>query len=203
MYYENTDSDDEIILYETDGTETDSQISIPYSEEIQIYEEDIDFIQDENNQTAFDDISEIDENREQYNNPIGQFIIGTYKYIKRTKQFLFISSVPNIAFLKYNSYLISRYLYWHSSFYIAEHPPIDILKIYQVVEPDSLYPVIYCVIKTFWIKIIQRVWKRVFRERRHILEGRKTLVSIKYRELNGYFPEKYRIMPRFSLFPSK
>ena len=198
MYYENhSDESDTIILYDTDDTISDGDDSIPYSEELQIYEEDLEFIQDEATQIAFDDITEdID------NTIIGyeRLRIGTYKYIKRTKQLLYIMDVPPITFLKYNSYMISKYLYWHSSFYVAENPPIDLIKIYEVIEPGSTYPVIYCIIKTFWIKIIQRVWRRVFRERRLILEGRKTLASIKYRELNGYFPQKYRVMPRFSLF---
>ena len=197
MYYENdSDETDTIILYDTDGTNSEDNDSIPYSEELHLYEED-----DINILTAevFDDIAEdIDNYHIGQNN--NKWKIGTYKYIRRSKQYLYIMNVPPMTFLKYNSYMISRYFYWHSSFYVAEHPPIDIIQTYEVVEPGSTFPVTYCILKTFWIKIIQRRWKKVFRERERILRGRKTLASIKYRELNGCFPEGYRVMPWFSLF---
>jgi len=198
MYYENdSDETDTIVLYDTDDTLSDEDVSIPYSENLHIYEDDINFIQDEATQMAFDDISEdIDNNLIGYDG----IQIGTYKYIKRSKQFLYIMDVPPVTFLKYNSYMISKYFYWHSSFYIAENPPIDLIKLYEADEPGSPFPAVYCVIKTFWIKIIQRVWRRVFRERMRILRGRSTIASIRYRELNGYFPEEYRVIPRFTLF---
>jgi hypothetical protein len=197
MYYENdSDETDTIILYDTDDTNSEDNDSIPYSEELQLYEEDdINILTEE----VFDDISEdIDNYHVGENNK--KWKIGTYKYIRRSKQYLYIMDVPPMTFLKYDSYVISRYFYWHSSFYVAEHPPIDIIEIYEVVEPGSPFPVTYCILKTFWIKIIQRRWKKVFRERQRILQGRKTLASIKYRELNGCFPQGYRVIPRFSLF---
>ena len=199
MYYENdSDETDTIIIYDTDDTISEDN-SIPYSEELQIYEEDIDFIQDVATQNAFDDITEdID------NYPIrqGQITIGTYKYIRYSRQFLFIMNIPPRCFLKYNQHLISKYFYWHSSFYVAENPPVELIQIYEIVEPGSPYPVIYCIIKTFWIKIIQRVWRKYYKEKRRIICGRSTLYSIKYRELKGHFPEEYRHMPRFSIYSS-
>jgi hypothetical protein len=199
MYYENDSNDsDTIILYDTDDTE--SVTSIAYSEEIQIYEDDIEFIEDENTQSAFDDIS----NSLYLSQPIrhGKIYIGTYKYIKRTRQYLYVMNIPLVSFLKYDSYLLTKYLYWHSSFYLAENPPIQLIEIYETtVDGTANAPVVaYCVIKTFWIKIIQRVWRRVFRERQRIIYGRSSLKSIQYRELHGCFPLEYRYMPRFSLF---
>jgi hypothetical protein len=194
MYYENdSDETDTIIMYDSDDTHSESDTIPYYSEELQIHEEDIEFIQNEATQAAFDDISqEID------NQHIGheRMQIGTYKYIRRSRQFLHIMNIPLVSFFKYNSYLISRYFYWHSSFYVAEHPPVELIQIYEVGNPLT---VSYCVIKTFWIKIIQRVWRRVYNERQRIIQGRKTIESIRYRELNGHFPEGYRVMPRFSL----
>jgi hypothetical protein len=198
MYYENdSDETDTIILYDSDDSISDDN-SFVFSEELQVYEEDLEFIQDINAQEAFDDITQDIDNQLEYNG-VG-LCIGTYKYIKRSKQFLYIMNVPPITFLKYNSYMISKYFYWHSSFYVAENPPVDLIRIYEVIEPGSPFPVIYCIIKTFWIKIIQRVWRRVFRERMRILRGRSTVASIRFRELNGHFPEKYRVIPKFTIF---
>jgi hypothetical protein len=45
-----------------------------------------------------------------------------------------------------------------------------------------------CIIKTFWIKIIQRTWKRIFKERNNIIKERKSIHALFYREINGKWP---------------
>lgn len=44
------------------------------------------------------------------------------------------------------------------------------------------------IIKTFWIKIIQRNWKRICKERLNILKKRTTLDALKHREMTGKWP---------------
>lgn len=44
------------------------------------------------------------------------------------------------------------------------------------------------IIKTFWIKIIQRKWKKIYKERKNTLIKRKSIRSLKYREINGKWP---------------
>jgi hypothetical protein len=41
------------------------------------------------------------------------------------------------------------------------------------------------ILKTFWIRIIQRTWKRVYKERQNIFLIRKSPLSLRYRERNG------------------
>jgi hypothetical protein len=45
-----------------------------------------------------------------------------------------------------------------------------------------------CIIKTFWIKIIQRTWKRILNERSNIIKKRSTIQALYYREINGKWP---------------
>jgi len=52
-----------------------------------------------------------------------------------------------------------------------------------------------CIIKTFWIRIIQRAWKRIFKERKNIIEKRKTVHALYYREINGKWPSYCRNYP--------
>ena len=49
--------------------------------------------------------------------------------------------------------------------------------------------------KLFWIKLIQRKWKRVYKERLEIIEKRKTLDSLRYRSLNGCWPKECDTLP--------
>jgi hypothetical protein len=45
-----------------------------------------------------------------------------------------------------------------------------------------------CIIKTFWIKIIQKTWKKICKQRKEIIKRRCSLICLKYREINGKWP---------------
>jgi len=47
-------------------------------------------------------------------------------------------------------------------------------------------------IKTFWLRILQRKWKKIFKKRKEVIKKRKTLSSLKYREINGVWSNKLR-----------
>jgi len=47
-----------------------------------------------------------------------------------------------------------------------------------------------CIIKTFWIKIIQRKWKSILLERKEIIKKRCNPFSIKHKELYGKWPNE-------------
>ena len=51
------------------------------------------------------------------------------------------------------------------------------------------------VIKTFWIRIVQRSWKRVFKERTRIKALRRTIKAILYWQMSGRWPENCAYMP--------
>jgi len=52
-----------------------------------------------------------------------------------------------------------------------------------------------CIIKTFWLKIIQRAWKRVYNVRRQIIKRRCQIQSLKHREITGFWPQNCRCLP--------
>lgn len=85
---------------------------------------------------------------------------------------------------------------------IDEITPHSIFRNYTniVLRPDNIKPEIaeclylsggecVAILKTFWIKIIQRKWKKVLVERKKIIKLRCKLKSIKYREINGKWPK--------------
>jgi len=51
------------------------------------------------------------------------------------------------------------------------------------------------VIKTMWIKLIQRRWRTVFNERRRIIGERSRISSIFYREIHGTWPTGLNVVP--------
>ena len=52
-----------------------------------------------------------------------------------------------------------------------------------------------CIIKTLWIKLIQRAWKRIFKKRKQIIKFRCQVQSLKYREITGRWPENCIYLP--------
>ena len=46
-------------------------------------------------------------------------------------------------------------------------------------------------IKTFWLRLIQRKWKRIYKQRKHIIRERMRFGSLRQREMTG----KWRIIP--------
>ena len=52
-----------------------------------------------------------------------------------------------------------------------------------------------CIIKTIWLKLIQRTWKKVFALRKTIIKRRCNIHSLKIREITGKWPENCRFYP--------
>jgi hypothetical protein len=44
------------------------------------------------------------------------------------------------------------------------------------------------ILKTFWLRLIQRKWKNIIKERENIVKKRCTLNSLRHRELTGKWP---------------
>jgi len=58
-------------------------------------------------------------------------------------------------------------------------------------------PTQHCIsiIKTFWLKIIQRKWKNIYKERKSYILKRTNLNAIKYKEIYGRWPLHYAKYP--------
>jgi hypothetical protein len=52
-----------------------------------------------------------------------------------------------------------------------------------------------CVIKTFWLKLIQRAWKKIYKNRKIILQKRHRPASLMYRQITGKWPDDCNYMP--------
>lgn len=44
------------------------------------------------------------------------------------------------------------------------------------------------ILKTHWLKLIQRVWKKIFKERKNIIKKRSNLIALFHREIYGKWP---------------
>jgi len=68
---------------------------------------------------------------------------------------------------------------------------VDIVFIDELPGNESV-----CYIKTFWIKLIQRRWKKIYKQRQDVLKQRMLPKSIREREITGKWPKGLRIWPK-------
>jgi hypothetical protein len=51
------------------------------------------------------------------------------------------------------------------------------------------------ILKTFWLKLIQRCWRRVCKEKKRVISRRKQIDSLKFREVHGKWPNDCNYLP--------
>jgi hypothetical protein len=108
-----------------------------------------------------------------------KYYIGLPAYIKTENEFVLMSTISPAAFHKYNINTITEYIYQYSIMYIP-HPTPHILQLF--IKSDGVYSVI---IKTYWLRIIQRTWRNVCKKRRLIEKNAMQLSYLRSREIGG------------------
>jgi hypothetical protein len=119
----------------------------------------------------------------------GKYYIGLHKYNSYRKLFILTNGVSAASFLKFPYMDTLRYLYFYSILRI-QNPKIEILSL--SILPDDSYSVI---LKTYWLRIIQRNWKRVFKERTKIYLKRRLPNSLYSLQISGRYPVGLNSMP--------
>lgn len=89
---------------------------------------------------------------------------------------------------------MNKYLSLRRNPYLMSHPTImnykNIVMRKNYIKPEiaECYlkkGILVAILKTFWLKIIQRKWKKIFGKRQTILQNRKSIYNILYREIHG------------------
>lgn len=176
-------SEEEIIIESDSGSdyevEIESDSEIASIDGVQYYYNDLD---SENLNDICDEEDDfIDEPR--VNN---QYCIGLCGRPLFQSKILLLSCVSAKTFLKYKLDDILLYLVQMSLTLWRGRPKINILKI-SINERGEYV----AITKTFWLKIIQRKWKKIYKERCDTLKKMKSLVYLRNREINSistYFP---------------
>lgn len=88
----------------------------------------------------------------------------------------------------------NKYLLLRRNLHLMAHPTIrnykKIVTHKNYIKPEIatcylMNGVLVATLKTFWLKIIQRKWKKIYNQRQTILQNRKSISNILYRELHG------------------
>lgn len=132
-----------------------------------------------------------DDYEEEFNN--NTYYLGICAYDKDIDEWLLASTVKNKTLFNYPYNSIVDYLNNYSVIEENKNAPTEIMYLsFQGDEPFHLFTVIK---KTFWLKLIQRKWKKIFQIRRQTLQNRMQLSSIYHREIFGVWPVHIRTMP--------
>jgi hypothetical protein len=169
-------NEDEIVIVSNSSSETESDY---YSE-----------LESDN---EYDEINRIDYQHFYKEKINGDYYIGICDKELYKDTILMASSVSPSVYFNYPNRTMIHYLYYYSGNYCGLDPKklhIDIMKLH--IREDGTYTVI---IKTFWIRIIQRLWKKTFKERMRIIKTRINLQSLKLRECSGQWPIEIRYLP--------
>jgi hypothetical protein len=110
-----------------------------------------------------------------------------FKYMKEMSRFYKVYYKRNFHNLSFGHKLIRNYnnIIKHSSYL-----NIEIGQIYYLKGEECV-----CIIKTFWIKIIQRAWKKIYQMRKRIYQLRNRPDSIMYRQITGKWKENCVFLP--------
>lgn len=116
------------------------------------------------------------------------YYIGNKKISDDKQYILYANSVTPTTFFRFNIKDILYYLLDYSIF--VTEPNIDIMQLF--ILDDYTYTV---VIKTHWLRIIQRHWKKIYSQRKYCFNKRKQIRTLMYFERNGRYSYDCDIMP--------
>lgn len=185
---ENSNSDDSIIIVDDPDSDPDSDHdsvpdsdpdSDPDNEHIMIY----DSILDEDAEHFY---------AEKTNNNYYIGLYHSYRTPSHIHYFLLSTSVSAKTFLNHSYENVNKYLYYYGLIRIPNHNiQIMQLKIHTINGMET-YNVI---IKTYWLRLIQRHWKKIYKQRLSIIKQRITPTNILYNSIHGNYPLHIRHLP--------
>jgi hypothetical protein len=122
-----------------------------------------------------------------------KYILGWTNPCEVSNHLLVCESINIEIFYKHTYKNIVDYFYNYSYIEPDNYPRLDIIKV-QVTQ-DGEYQLSTAIVKTYWICIIQRFWKKIYRERMRVLSLRKNLNTMRTIELTGKYPKQCCYLP--------
>jgi hypothetical protein len=129
--------------------------------------------------SATDAIFEMDENFMDADKLDSAYYIGLPGFLASQNQLLLMNSISPNAFFKHEYSDVLKYLVEYSTSRVHK-PNVHILQVH--IDEHQAYNV---TVKTFWLKLVQRSWKRVFRERQQMINQYKNPRLIQNRSLGN------------------
>jgi hypothetical protein len=114
-------------------------------------------------------------------------IINLFKHINEMCNFYKVYYKRNFYNLSFGHKLIRNY---NNIIKKSSYLNVEIGQIYYLKGDECV-----CIIKTFWIKIIQRAWKKIYANRKRLYQLRNRPDSLFYRQVTGKWPDYCNFIP--------
>ena len=198
------DENDEI----NEITENNEEIS-EYDDYISDSEDDSDDSDENNDEEEF--IYEYHENSHSKFNIVLCELYNLNIHGKTKKSFVYYHFLTIYRFKLLNIKLIKKFCYFYMKHYKSLSEKISKNTVFEnyiniINKNNYIKPEIaeciklsnefsVCIIKTIWIRLIQRSWKKIYQIRKEIMRKRCSLKSLSYREQNGYWNNDCNYLP--------
>jgi hypothetical protein len=140
------------------------------------------------NDWEYDEIYQDDSHHVYSEKQHDHYYIGLAKRLN-SDLLLMVNSVSPFVFFQYGFERVRRYLAQYSIVRV-ENAKIHIMKL--CILPDQTYSV---VLKTHWLRLVQRHWRKVYAERKRVIKGRRNLMNLRYREIHGKYSYGFNHLP--------
>lgn len=120
----------------------------------------------------------------------GRYYIGMSFLCNSEGIYLMNSTISARTFLAYSYSRVHAYVRNTSCYYVRQNTQIEIMQL--CIHADGVYEV---VLKTYWLRIVQRRWKNIYKERQRILRLRSSIQNQEYFRRNGKYMEGSRHFP--------
>ena len=183
-HYDNDDS----IIYNPISDDSESSTDNDYNSTDEVYHTNANlYIENDYDQGFIHELDMMyDEDRDHMDSDKdnNNYYIGIYKHIKITDSLMFLASVSTRVYYNYSFDRILSYLKEYSTYH-TNASNISNIDIMQLKITDDNYMVI---LKTHWLRLVQRAWKKRFAAYKEIRDKRKNIQNILYRETHGNWP---------------
>lgn len=121
----------------------------------------------------------------------GKYYIGLchLQNTPNSNLWLLSTSVSARSFLRHSYDNINNYLYYYGLVRIPRCK-VQIMQVQRL--PDETCAVI---IKTYWLRLVQRQWKKTYRKRKMMVRNRMHPTAQQYKQIHGYYPPHISRMP--------
>jgi len=136
---------------------------------------------------AIREIEEMDEDYMYRDKNDGEYLIGNYVILNDTEKEIVGSIISNKVFFSFEYSHVNAYLITGARMYKSKYrSDTHIIQIFLDNSNNTEFRIFSePVIKTYWIRLIQRHWKKVFQLKKEIIKKQMMMDSLKMREIKG------------------
>jgi hypothetical protein len=109
-----------------------------------------------------------------------------------SQQLLLSTSVSAHVFFKHSYDNINNYLYYYGLTRIPNHQ-VQILQA-DIIQEGG-FEIVSVVNKTYWVRLVQRHWKKIYKQRNEIIQQRILPENLFYNEVHGNYPISISYLP--------